>query len=93
MIHKLKKESQEIRLEAQEKLVGYIVAAFGLIAGLAWNDAIKALIDYLFPLDKNSVWAKFGYAFLITLVVVIATVYVTKLLKRKEKEKKEEPHV
>jgi len=58
----------------------YIAAALGLVAGLAWNEAIKALIDYVFPLSKNTLIAKFSYAGLITLVVVLITIYLARVL-------------
>jgi len=61
-----------------EKLLTFITAALGLVAGLAWNEAIKGLIEFLFPLSRNSVPAKFAYAILITIFVVILTVYLSK---------------
>lgn len=64
--------------EVRERAVGYITAAFGLVAGLAWNDAIRALIDALFPLAEQSVLAKFVYASVLTVVVVIVTVHLLK---------------
>ncbi len=68
--------------------MGYVVGALGLTAGLAWNEAIKALIEYLFPLSKNNLVAKFIYASIITLVVVVISVYLVKLFDRKEKAEK-----
>lgn len=70
----LKKEASEVR----GRMVGYIGAALGLVAGLAWNEAITSLINSVFTLDKNSVFAKFVYAAVLTAVVVI-------LLRRLEK--------
>ncbi|HLC95217.1 MAG TPA: DUF5654 family protein [Patescibacteria group bacterium] len=67
-----------------QRTVGYIIAAFGLVAGLAWNDAIKALIDYLFPLSSGSLFAKFIYALLVTLAVVVATTYLMRMTKSSE---------
>ena len=76
-----------LRQEVRERTLGYIIAAFGLVAGLAWNDAIKALIEYLFPLQENTLSAKIIYAFLITLVVVICTIYLNRLFKKDEDTK------
>jgi len=67
---------------------GYILAAFGLVAALAWNDAIKSLIEYFFPLNKNTVLIKFTYAILITFIVVIISVYLKRLLSDKDNETK-----
>lgn len=82
---RLKKEKDKIKKEAKKQVLTYITAAFGLVAGLAWNEAIKALIEYIFPLSQNSVWVKFVYAIVMTLVVVIISIYVVKLFKKEEK--------
>jgi len=84
---KIKKESEEIKTEAKQKIIGYIVAAFGLVAGLAWNEAVKSLIEYIFPLSRNTLLLKFIYAILITLVLVFISIYLVKLLKAEEKNK------
>ncbi|MCX6759451.1 MAG: DUF5654 family protein [Candidatus Nealsonbacteria bacterium] len=84
---KIKKEAEEIKREAKQRIIGYIVAAFGLVAGLAWNEAIKSLIEYLFPLSRNTLLLKFVYAALITLVLVFISIYLVKLFKDYEKEK------
>jgi hypothetical protein len=88
---KLKSEIRSVRQEVRNRTVGYIVAALGLVAGLAWNDAIRSLIEYLFPLSANSLRAKFVYAVLITLVIVFITVYLMRIAQKDEisKEKKE----
>lgn len=83
---KLKEEAQRIRKEVQQRTMSYIVAALGFVAGLAWNDAIKSLIEYLFPLSQNSVRIKLIYAILITTIVVLISLYTVKLLDE-EKEK------
>lgn len=82
---KIKKESGEISQKIKHQFYSYIVAAFGLVAGLAWNEAIKALIDYAFPLGKNTLWAKFGYAGLMTLAVVLISIYLSRVLKSDDK--------
>ncbi len=83
-VEKLKEEGARIRREIRERVVGYIAAALGLVAGLAWNEAIKALIEYLFPLGQDTLFAKFLYAVLITIIVVAVTVYLLRLVKKPE---------
>ncbi|RJQ14372.1 hypothetical protein C4553_01495 [Candidatus Parcubacteria bacterium] len=68
----------------KQRTVGYIVAAFGFVAGLAWNEAIKALIESFFPLAKNTLTAKFGYAVIVTIVVVVLTMYLFRLARKEE---------
>jgi len=81
---KFKIKAKEIKKEIRQKISGYILAAFGFVAALAWNDAIKSLIEYFFPLNKNTVLPKFVYAVLITVVIVIISIYLTKLLEEKK---------
>jgi len=81
---KIKKESEEVKIEAKRRMIEYILAAFGLVAGLAWNEAIKSLIEYIFPLSRNTLLLKFIYAILITLVLVFISSYLVKLLKAEE---------
>ena len=69
----IRKQITEIR----EKSAGYMTAAFSLVAGLAWNDAIKSFIEYAFPFSKSgSVFAKFIYAILITGIVILISHYL-----------------
>ncbi|MDP2741569.1 MAG: DUF5654 family protein [bacterium] len=75
---KIKNGQEKLRKEIKEKTTGYILAALGFVVGLAWNDAIKASIEYLFPLNKDSILAKLIYAFLVTIIIVLATVYFVK---------------
>jgi len=81
-LQKIKKESAELKKEVREKTLGYILAAFGLVAGLAWNEAIKSSIEYLFPAQGNNIWAKFGYAVILTVFLVVLGVYLAKLFSK-----------
>ncbi|MBU2539922.1 hypothetical protein KJ786_02075 [Patescibacteria group bacterium] len=84
---KIKNRSKEVKREIRQKIVGYILAAFGLVAALSWNESIKGLIEYFFPISKNTVSAKFIYAIVITFVVVIISIYLTRLLDNKNEDK------
>lgn len=64
-------EMNNISKQVKDKTVGYILTAFGLVAGLAWNDAIRSTIDRFFPLDQGNIILKFIYALAITIVVVL----------------------
>jgi len=82
-----KEGGEGIKKEVRERTLGYILAALGLVAGLSWNDTIKAFIEYLFPLNKNSLLAKLIYSVFITALIVILSFYLTKMFKKKEPEK------
>jgi hypothetical protein len=88
----LKKSGKLIKQEMRERTIGYILTGFSVVAGLAWNEAIKSLIENIFPMNSNSVIAKLVYALIMTFVVVVAAVYLVRIFKSEEaeKEKKEE---
>ncbi len=82
----IREQSTRIQREIRERTIGYVVAAFGFVAGLAWNEAIKAIIEYLFPFGNNSILAKVLYAIVLTIVVVLVTVYLIRIGKKSDEE-------
>lgn len=86
---KLKNQTAEVQREVKKQLLTYIVASLGLVAGLAWNEAIKALIEYFFPASQNTLQAKFLYALGVTLLIVIVSYYLAQIIKI-DKEQEEE---
>lgn len=86
----IKDKGFELEREVREKTLGYIITSFGLVAGLAWNDAIKAFIERFFTDSGNGLRAKFIYAFFLTVIVVAVSLYLSKIFKvEKKKDKKE----
>ncbi|HBU27823.1 TPA: hypothetical protein DEB00_01770 [Candidatus Uhrbacteria bacterium] len=73
-----------MKAEASTRITGYVLASFGLVAGLAWNEAIKALIEQIFPAPADSILAKLVYATVVTIFVIAVTIIVTHVTKRKE---------
>lgn len=68
-----------------EKLAALITAAFGLVAALAWNDAIKSLFvgpcgtegaGALCSLSSGGPWV---YAILVTILAVFAAIWIGKI--------------
>ena len=68
----------DIPKQATAQSLTYVIAAFGLVAALAWNEAIKALINKFFIADGNII-SLFIYAVIVTLVAVLATSRLNKL--------------
>ena len=77
-LEKIKSASAKISREVKEKTFGFIVTAFGLVAGLAWSEAIQSLIKSFFAVDKDSIWVKFLYAVVMTILVVLVTIYLAR---------------
>jgi hypothetical protein len=88
--HKIKNEIAIVKQEVREKTAGYIVTALGLVAGLAWNDAVKATIEYLFPASEQTLLAKFSYAVILTFIIVLLSVYILRFFKKDAQKSLEE---
>jgi uncharacterized membrane protein len=58
-----------------DKLTALMISAFSLVAALAWNDAIKAMIKDL-NLSRYGPWF---YAVIVTLIAVVMAVYLGKV--------------
>jgi hypothetical protein len=86
----IKDHGAKLEKEIREKTLGYIVTSFGLVAGLAWNDAIKSMIEEFFPLHKDTVKAKTVYAVVITAIVVLVSIYLSRLFKKETVTQKKE---
>ncbi|MBI2594706.1 MAG: hypothetical protein HYW38_00360 [Candidatus Colwellbacteria bacterium] len=84
-VRKIRKESEELQREIRRKTMTYIAAALGLVTGLAWNEAIKSILTYFFPLDQNTVIAKVIYALLMTIILVFVTAYILKGAKEEKR--------
>jgi len=83
MAKKEKTQKQiSITIEVFEKINTLAAAGFGLVAALAWNDAIKSLFSIIFPKSENNLIAQFTYALLITLIVVLITIYLARYIKK-----------
>ena len=80
-----------MKSEITEKFSTLIIGAFGLIAALAWNDAIKALFvgpcgiekaGALCMLSSGGPWV---YAIVVTILAVIATIWISKIAVKAKK--------
>lgn len=66
-----------IKQEILDKIAALVAAAFGLVAALAWNDAIKALFREIFG-PQDQVGPMIGYAIVVTVIAVIVTLFVAR---------------
>jgi len=74
-----------MKTEVIEKIAALITAAFGLVAALAWNDAIRSLFAEggpLFFLAKFGVWV---YAIFVTILAVAMTIWIGKIAEKAKK--------
>ena len=59
-----------------------ITVALGLVAALAWNTAIQNLFTMIFGEAGGALIGQFVYAIIITLVVIFATIAVSRAAER-----------
>ena len=78
-LEEIKKTEREFR----EKTITLILGGFGLVAALAWNEAIKSLFETFFE-KSNELIGKFIYAIIVTVVVVIVSIKLKKVSEKKE---------
>jgi len=80
-----------MKKDVLEKLIALVVAAFGLVAALAWNDAIKAMFKgpcgsegagVLCSLSAGGPWV---YAIIVTIIAVWVTIRLGKLQEKAKK--------
>ncbi len=64
-----------------EKLAALIAAAFGLVAALAWNGAILAIFKEIYG-EASTIVAALIYAVIVTIIAVIATIWIGKVAER-----------
>jgi len=82
-LNKIKNGIEEVKREFKEKTITLILGGFGLVAALAWNEAIKTLFETIFP-KKNELIGKFIYAIIVTIIVVIVSLKLKKISEKIE---------
>jgi ABC-type Mn2+/Zn2+ transport system permease subunit len=83
---KSKEETGEpvgVHREVLRQTVMLATGALGLIAALAWNDAVRALFDRIFG-TAGGIAVKFGYAVLVTVIVVVISVRLQRAVLQKK---------
>ncbi len=71
------RELQEFRRVFKDNFVTLIVSAFGVVAALSWNEALKEAIFVFFP-EKGNLIVK-GYT---AIAITIFSIFVTYLLSK-----------
>ena len=69
------------RAEYLKVTAGLITTAFAFIAGLAWNQAIQSIFTAVFG-TQYSIPGNLAYAIIITIIAVIATVWIARAASR-----------
>lgn len=82
--------NKEFRNVLVKQMITLATSGFGLVAALAWNDAIQSFVrEYIDQyISKGSgLLSRFIYALIITVIAVFVTYQLTKLVKEDEEKK------
>ena len=71
----------ELKLQFINTFSALITAAFGLVAALAWNGAIQAIIKEIVGSD-DSIVGNVIYAIIVTIIAVFATLLIARSVKK-----------
>ena len=69
------------RAEYIKVTAGLVTTAFAFIAALAWNQAILAIFTAVLG-TPNGIYSNLAYAIIITIIAVIATVWIARAASR-----------
>ena len=75
-----------MKYEVIDKLSALMTAAFGLVAALAWNDAIKSLFAEGGPLYFMAASGIWGYAIVVTILAVVMTIWIGSVAEKAKAE-------
>ena len=74
-----------MRIEVIEKLAALLIAAFGLVAALAWNGAIQAIFKQVFG-SAETIGPMITYAIVVTIIAVLVIIYIAKVEDRTKRK-------
>ena len=74
-----------MKSEVIEKIAALITAAFGLVAALAWNGAIKAIFLRVFGTSEG-IGPMLIYAILVTIIAVLVTIWIGNVAEKSKAE-------
>ena len=70
--------------EVVDKLSALITVAFGLVAALAWNGAIRTIFDKYYGAGEG-IGAMVTYAVIVTIIAVFVTIAIARFADRTKK--------
>lgn len=80
--------NKNIRRELVKQMITLSTSGFGLVAALAWNEAIQSFVkEYIdrYISTDSGIFSRFIYAIIITILAVLITYQLTKLIKKDRK--------
>jgi uncharacterized membrane protein YidH (DUF202 family) len=90
MARKAKKENKSdeqkhLHIEVVRQMLTLATSGFGLVSALAWNELVKAMVEgYIKPYlpEGSQVISLLIYALIVTILAVLVTLQLSKLVKK-----------
>jgi len=82
----MKEDRKKLKKELLKTMVQLATAGFGLVAALAWNEAIQSTIRELVPFGGSNIVSKLLYALVVTIIAVLVTYSLGKMAGLSEEE-------
>lgn len=85
MVKQKTKEEKKLHVEVVRQMLTLATSGFGLVAALAWNNVIQEFVNtYVKKVLPNGsgIWSLLIYAVVVTLLAVIITYNLSKILKK-----------
>lgn len=82
---KNKEEEKKFHTEVVKQMLALATSGFGLVAALAWNNLIQEFVNtYIKKVlpDGSGIWSLLIYAVIVTLLAVVITYNLSKILKK-----------
>lgn len=80
MVPVIKEKAKVLKGEVKKQITNLVTAAFGFVAALSWNDAIKSMIAAFIP--SQNAWPYMVLnAVVVTIIAVTAIVLISKYMK------------
>lgn len=76
---------KEFNKEVMKTIIALMTAAFGMVAALSWNEAIKAIFNYYLGSDGTMV-GMIVYAVVVTVIVVLITILLARMAAKVNEE-------
>jgi hypothetical protein len=84
-IQKARENLRETKQAVYLQTATMVNSAFALVAALAWNEAIKAIIDRYIPAG-SALYSKLIYALILTVIIVLVSMRLNRIIQRYKPE-------
>ena len=75
-----------MKAETLDKIAALLTAAFGLVAALAWNGAIRAIFEAIFGTADKNTTVMLIYAVVVAIIAVLVTIWIARAVRRAKGE-------